>query len=119
MSVGGLLLVLGLEVHRVAHRLDDQLLGPKVAHVHQDAIALVVHLHLGEAVASSGATHATRGEEVTVKQRVVWLHHVVRLQQREMIGLGSHVGTEVNPPTPLKPFLYTEAPHIDLLLTSY
>ena len=46
MPITGLLLVLGLKVNRVAHRLDDQLLGLEILDVHEDLVVVVVVLDL-------------------------------------------------------------------------
>ena len=54
MSVGGLLLALGLELDVAADRLDDDVLGAEVGHVHQDLVRVVVVLDPRDAVAAIG-----------------------------------------------------------------
>ena len=50
MSVGGLLLALGLQLHRAADGLDDDVLGVEVGHVDEDLVRVVVVLDAGDAV---------------------------------------------------------------------
>ena len=52
MPVGGLLLALGLELDVAADRLDDDVLGAEVGHVHQDLVRVVVVLDARDAVAA-------------------------------------------------------------------
>ena len=59
MPVGGLLLPLGLQLHRSADGLDDDVLGAEVGHVDEDLVAVVVVLDPGDAVATPAA-HADR-----------------------------------------------------------
>ena len=52
MPVCGLLLALGLELDVAADRLDDDVLGAEVGHVHQDLVRVVVVLDARDAVAA-------------------------------------------------------------------
>ena len=55
MPVGGLLLPLGLQLHRSADGLDDDVLGAEVGHVDEDLVAVVVVLDPGDAVPAPAA----------------------------------------------------------------
>ncbi len=89
MSVVCLLFVLGLEVYRVSHRLDDELFGAELSDVDEDSVALVVHLHLGQAVVGRGGA-ASRGgaEHVAVEQRVVGLDGLQYKKQCSVFARG-------------------------------
>ena len=68
MPVGGLLLPLGLQLHRSADGLDDDVLGAEVGHVDEDLVAVVVVLDAGDAVAATAA-HADRPDWPAAAER--------------------------------------------------